>query len=136
MQPDLHVSPGQWSRVLQAMQQRLQGHPVSRILGRREFYGRSFAISPAVLDPRPDSETLIDLALQCIAEDGRIGNGPPLRMLDIGTGSGCLLLTLLSELPGACGVGLDISPEACAVAQENALQLGLDDHTVIEACDA
>jgi release factor glutamine methyltransferase len=97
--------------------------PVSRILGRRDFYGRTFAISPATLDPRPESETLIEAALEVAREEGWKGDG--LRILDVGTGSGCLLLTLLCELSGACGTGTDTSRAALAVARENADRLGV-----------
>ena len=98
--------------------------PVSRILGEREFYGRSFAISPATLDPRPDSETLIEAALERAGREGWLA--APLRILDVGTGSGCLLLTLLCELPNAVGVGTDISEAALDVARDNARRLGVE----------
>ena len=96
---------------------------MSRILGEREFYGRSFAISPATLDPRPDSETLIEAALELVRWEG--WPAAPLRILDVGTGSGCLLLTLLCELPQATGVGTDISEAALEVARANAATLGV-----------
>jgi release factor glutamine methyltransferase len=96
---------------------------VSRILGARDFYGRSFAISPATLDPRPDSETLIEAALDIAREEGWTSR--PLGILDVGTGSGCLLLTLLCELPQATGTGSDISAAALEVARGNARRLGL-----------
>lgn len=89
--------------------------PVSRILGRREFWSLSFTVGPDVLDPRPDSETLV----QAVLQDGA-GDRGALRLLDLGTGSGCLLLSLLSELPEATGVGVDISPAALAMARCNA----------------
>jgi release factor glutamine methyltransferase len=98
--------------------------PVSRILGVREFYGRSFAISPATLDPRADSETLIDVALELVAMEG--WQGRPVRILDVGSGSGCLLLTLLAELPDAMGVGSDVSVAALKAARANARHLGLE----------
>jgi release factor glutamine methyltransferase len=97
--------------------------PVSRILGEREFYGRTFGISPATLDPRPDSETLIDATLELVAREG--WQSRALRILDVGTGSGCLLLTLLAELPSAFGVGSDVSVAALATARANAVRLGL-----------
>jgi len=97
--------------------------PVSRILGEREFYGRTFGISPATLDPRPDSETLIEATLELVALEGWCSRA--LRILDVGTGSGSLLLTLLAELPGAFGVGTDVSVAALETARGNAVRLGL-----------
>jgi release factor glutamine methyltransferase len=94
--------------------------PVSRIIGEREFWSLTFRITPDTLDPRPDSETLIEGILEWVGDRTR-----PLRILDLGTGTGCLLLALLSELPNAMGRGIDISPEALAVARENAGSLGL-----------
>lgn len=99
--------------------QRLAHKPVSRILGRREFYGRDFTINERVLDPRPDSETLIEAALVHLPPAGAA------RILDLGTGSGCLLLTLLAERDTAHGVGADVSPHALDVARDNAVQLGV-----------
>jgi release factor glutamine methyltransferase len=96
---------------------------VSRIIGTRGFYGRDFVVTAATLDPRPESETLIDAALARIKPVW--GTGAGLDILDIGTGTGCLLLTLLAELPDARGVGIDPSAEALAVARENAIRLGI-----------
>ena len=95
------------------------GEPLSRILGRREFWGLDFELSPDTLDPRPDSETLIEAVLT------RVDRSAPLRVLDLGTGSGCLLLALLSELPIATGIGVDISEGAVATARRNAESLRL-----------
>ena len=104
---------------------RLAREPVSRIIGERAFWGRRFQISPATLDPRADSETLVAAALE-VAGPLRAGrNGVPLRVLDLGTGTGCLLLTLLSEIPEAVGTGVDISAEALTVAETNATNLDL-----------
>lgn len=100
---------------------RLAREPVSRIRGRREFWSLDFEIGPDTLDPRPDSETVVDAALACLAD-----RGAPWRILDLGTGSGCLLLALLSELPAAVGIGTDRAPGALAVAAGNARRLGLD----------
>ena len=101
---------------------RLTGMPVAKIIGHKEFWGRRFHVSPAVLDPRPDSETLIVAALALLAEDKAF------RLIDLGTGSGCLLLTLLAERPLAHGLGIDKSRAALSLARRNAhcLKLGLD----------
>jgi len=112
--------------LIAAARRRLACEPVSRIVGERYFWGRPFKITPATLDPRPDSETLVAAALE-VAEPIQAARGTaPLRLLDLGTGTGCLLLTLLAERPTATGVGIDISPEAVAVARDNARRLGLD----------
>lgn len=99
---------------------RVRREPMAYILGEREFWGLPFKVSPAVLVPRPDSETLIETALDLLPARER-----PLRILDLGVGSGCLLLTLLREYPKATGVGVDASPEALAIAEENAGTLGV-----------
>jgi release factor glutamine methyltransferase len=110
-----------WLAHARAMvRRRERGEPVSRILGRREFWSLDFVISPATLDPRPDSETVVEAALAEVRD-----RRAPLRILDLGTGSGCLLLALLSELPAARGIGIDIQPGAANTAQRNADRLGL-----------
>lgn len=116
-------------RALSALaEERAQRRPMAQILGWREFYGRRFKVTPDVLTPRPDSETLIDTVLDHIDD-----RAAPLRLLELGIGSGCLLLTLLAELPQASGVGTDISPAALAVARANAEVLGLSQRcTLIE----
>jgi release factor glutamine methyltransferase len=102
-----------------AISRRLRGEPVSRIRGWREFYGRRFKVTPDVLDPRPETELLV--------EEG-IGRLPPRgRVLDLGTGSGCILVSVLAECPRANGVGVDISAAALEVARENAASLGVAD---------
>ena len=98
---------------------RCQREPVSKILGYRDFWKHRFIVSNDVLDPRPDTETLIEAALQIAPRD------KPIRIVDLGTGSGCILLTLLDELPKATGVGLDISEPALAVAKRNAEALNI-----------
>ncbi len=107
--------------ILNAIDQRLAGKPLSRILGYREFYGRRFYLNDATLDPRADSETLIDAALQWAKENPY----RTLRILDLGTGTGCLLLTLLAEIENATGVGVDLSVDAVSMAQKNARTLKL-----------
>ena len=123
-QPERSLDLEQAERIDRCVARRRNREPVSRILGEREFYGRSFAISPATLDPRPDSETLIEAALGFARREGWLS--APLRLLDVGTGSGCLLLTLLCELPNAVGVGTDISEAALEVARDNARRLGVE----------
>lgn len=102
------------------VERRLAHEPVAYILGHAEFYGLEFAVSPAVLIPRADSETLIEAARAYFAGDGL----EPARILDLGTGSGCLLLGALSLWPGAEGLGLERSEPALAVAEGNARALG------------
>lgn len=94
--------------------------PLSRILGIREFWGLPFALSADTLDPRPESETVVAAVLDRLPDRDHA-----YRLLDLGTGTGCLLLALLSELPHATGIGVDIAPGAARTARYNAVQLGL-----------
>ena len=105
-----------------SIEQRLNGRPLSKIIGYKEFYKQKFLTNNDVLDPRPDSETLIEAVLGYCVDHNWSG-----RILDIGTGSGCLALTLLAELPNADAVATDISQKALAVAKKNAKNLALDD---------
>lgn len=117
-------------RLAALLARRLAGEPISRIRGWREFWSLRFALSRATLDPRPDSETVIAAAVKWASGDltsGDPAKGAALRCLDLGTGSGCLLLALLSELPQASGVGIDINPAALVVARANAASLKLAD---------
>jgi release factor glutamine methyltransferase len=109
------------------------GEPVARILGSKEFWGLPLAVTPATLVPRPDTETIVEAALEILgAEDHR---DRTLRIADIGTGSGAILLALLSESPNAWGVGTDISEAALRTASGNARQLGLAPRAAFVACD-
>lgn len=119
------LTPTEENRFVGYIDRRLMREPVSHILGRREFYGREFAVSADVLDPRPETEILIEAALQEHAG----------KILDLGTGSGCILLTLLAEIPGAIGTGTDISAPACDVARANAMALGLGTRATILQAD-
>jgi release factor glutamine methyltransferase len=108
-------------RLSTFMARRLRREPVSRIIGHREFWQARFKIARDVLDPRPETETLIESVLGCAARHP----GKNLRVLDLGTGSGAILCSLLQSLPGSSGVGVDISSAACAVARDNLVALGL-----------
>lgn len=115
-----HTAAAGFSRLLA---RRCAGEPVSRIRGWREFWSLRFALSADTLDPRPDSETVVEAALAWVG--GR--REASLRLLDLGTGSGALLLACLSEMPGATGIGVDLSAGALATATANAAQLRLSD---------
>lgn len=118
--PERAVGPAEARRIAALISLRAGRRPMAQILGRREFWSLPFLVTGDTLDPRPDSECLIEAAL------ARIGDRKALlRILDLGTGTGCLLLSLLHELPNATGVGVDISPAACSVAARNAAALGL-----------
>lgn len=106
-----------WSYV----ERRCQREPVGCILGRRDFWKDEFEVSPDVLEPRPDSETLIEAVLA----HSRHRSGDPIKILDLGVGSGALLASLLREFPHAWGLGVDASPAACTVARRNIERLGL-----------
>ena len=111
-------------RADRLLARRAAREPVARIIGQREFWSLPFALAPATLDPRPDSETLIDSVLAEL----RGSDGAP-TVLDLGCGSGCLLLALLSELPGAWGLGIDIAEACPATARGNAARLGFADRS-------
>jgi len=112
---------------------RLAGEPVARILGHKEFWGLALQLSPATLVPRPDTETIVELAWRVMCASPR--RDLPLRIADIGTGSGAILLALLSELSGAFGVGTDISVAALRTASRNAARLGFAQRAAFVACD-
>jgi len=112
---------------------RLTREPVSRILGQKEFWSIALAITPDVLVPRPETETVVEGALDFVVRGGL--RMEKLRILDIGTGSGALLLALLRELPNATGIGTDISTGALKVARENAARCGLEGRCTFLVCD-
>ncbi|MGE0259769.1 MAG: peptide chain release factor N(5)-glutamine methyltransferase [Alphaproteobacteria bacterium] len=118
--PERMLKPAQKARVSAMLDRMLAHEPLSRIVGRREFWGLEFLLSADTLDPRPESETLVEAVLARLPERDR-----PYRFLDFGTGTGCLLLALLSEYPAATGVGIDIAPGAATTARDNAERLGL-----------
>ncbi len=114
------IAGPQVGRVRGLLGRMLDHEPLSRILGRRDFWGLEFTLSADTLDPRPESETVVEAVLRRVAD-----RDAPLRVLDLGAGSGCLLLSLLVELPAASGVGVDIATGAVATARRNAASLGL-----------
>jgi release factor glutamine methyltransferase len=120
------------SRLEALASRRLAGEPVARILEEKEFWGLRFILSPATLIPRPDTETVVELALEMLRE--RPAN-KPLSIADLGTGTGAILLALLSELTDATGIGTDISVEALETATANAVHLGLAGRTSFIRCD-
>lgn len=109
------VVPASLARFDRAVTQRCRRQPVAQIIGHREFYGRRFKVTGDVLDPRPETEEVVAEALRI----------PARRILDLGTGTGCILLSLLAERPAARGTGSDLSAAALAVAAENASALGV-----------
>jgi release factor glutamine methyltransferase len=114
-------------------QRRIAGEPVARILGVREFWGLPLQLSVDTLVPRPDTETVVEAALDILRADG--AGEHALRIVDIGTGSGAILLALLHELPNAFGIGIDISLGALRTAQANAVQLSLARRAAFVASD-
>ncbi|MFB9266750.1 peptide chain release factor N(5)-glutamine methyltransferase [Bradyrhizobium erythrophlei] len=127
------LTSGESERLETFAQRRLAGEPVARILGMKEFWGLPLKLSAATLVPRPDTETVVEHALELVRADGATDR--PLRIADLGTGTGAILLALLSELRNAQGFGTDISTEALTTARENATQLGLADRATFLACD-
>ncbi|MEA2872041.1 MAG: release factor glutamine methyltransferase [Hyphomicrobiales bacterium] len=112
---------------------RVSGEPVARIVGKKEFWSLPLAVTPAVLVPRPETETVVELALALLERDGERTRA--LRIADLGTGSGAILLALLSELRNAQGIGTDIDANALGVARANARQLHLGGRTDFIVCD-
>jgi len=120
-------------RIEDFARRRLGGEPVARILRLKEFWGLPLKLSVATLVPRPDTETVVELALEMVRAAPRPNH--PLRIADLGTGSGAILLALLSEWPDACGFGTDISEAALRTATANAGHLGLARRAAFVACD-
>lgn len=109
---------------------RVDREPLSHLTGHREFWSLDLEVTAATLDPRPDSETIVETALTAFADPDA-----PIDVLDLGTGTGCLLLAVLHEVPGATGLGVDLSPAALAVARRNADRLGLASRARFEEGD-
>lgn len=126
---DETFGPDELKKFEGLIERRAAREPVARITGVQEFWSLPFKINDATLIPRPDSETLVEAALKKIPKD------KPFRVLDLGTGSGCLLLAILSERPKATGLGVDASERALACACENAKTLGLQNRASFEKFD-
>ena len=120
-EPRAPVPPEAAARFRAAVDARLRATPVAHILGSQGFWTLDLAVSPATLIPRPDSETIVEAALEAFPDPGA-----PLRVLDLGTGTGCLLLAVLAERPRAFGIGVDLVPEAAALSAANARRNGLE----------
>jgi release factor glutamine methyltransferase len=120
---DRGLTPAETARIAALAARRLAREPVARILGTKEFWGLPLAVTPSVLVPRPESETIVEAALAALGN--RAARMRHLRIADLGTGSGALVLALLSELPHAYGVGADRDSSALATARDNAERLGL-----------
>lgn len=127
------MTPGEAARLEAFALRRLKGEPVARILGEKEFWGLPLQLSTATLVPRPDTETVVELALELLRAGGELSR--PLRVADLGTGTGAILLALLSELPAAQGFGTDISAGALQTAAANAARTGLANRATFIACD-
>ena len=123
----------EFARLEAFAHRRLAGEPVARIVGSKEFWGLPLQLSSATLVPRPDTETVVELALELLRAGGDLDR--PLRIADLGTGSGAILLALLSELPAAIGFGTDISEDALQTAQANAARAGLSGRITFIKCD-
>jgi release factor glutamine methyltransferase len=122
------VSQEQSVRIDQIVTRRLAGEPLSRILGQREFWGLKFKIGPETLDPRPETETLVRIAVEILEKKFHVKQNNPAKaaeILDLGTGSGAILLSILYEIPGIYGVGVDLSLETLKIAYHNAKNLGV-----------
>ncbi len=127
--PERGLSVTESNAAEELLRRRALGEPVAYLLGRKEFYGREFLVNPHTLIPRPETELLVDMALE---SQTRAAPGP---IVDLGVGSGCILLTLLCELPGRTGLGTDISAPALALAGENANRLGVAHRCLLVLAD-
>jgi release factor glutamine methyltransferase len=118
---DLYLSKRELSELISLVQRRCKGEPLAKITGKKEFWSLPFKVNTDTLDPRPDSETIIQAILKDFTD-----HTSTLRIIDLGTGTGCLLLSTLSEYPQAWGIGVDISTSSLKIAQENALALNFN----------
>ena len=117
MDPDIIISAGHKNELDKMVARRISGEPLTRIMGVREFWGLEFEVTPDTLDPRADTETLVEMALSWVRKVKLADK--PIRILDLGTGTGCIPIALLSELPNATAVAVDYSYDAACVARRN-----------------
>jgi release factor glutamine methyltransferase len=122
LQFDRPLDETELASIRELVRRRSKGEPVAYITGTRDFYGRTFSVTPDVLVPRPDTETLVQHAVAYL----RARPGAELRVADLGTGSGCIAVTLAAEVPGVRVIGTDVSAAALDVARANATSLGAD----------
>ena len=128
--PERLLDAAEHARIEVLAGQREARRPIAQLIGHREFWSLDFRVTADVLDPRPDSETLVQSVLERLPD-----RNAGMELLDFGTGSGCLLLALLSELPQARGMGIDVSPAAVAVTRDNAERLGLAERATFRSGD-
>jgi len=142
--PEQHLNAGQHARYVVLFERRLSGEPIAYLLGEREFFGLNFKISPATLIPRPDTELLVELALQRIPSPGLTatlsrtrergwGRGNEFRVLDLGTGSGAIALAIAHTCPAVEVLASDASHTALEVARKNAQRLGIANATFVQS---
>jgi release factor glutamine methyltransferase len=123
--PQLSLTIDEKQKLNELINRRLKGEPIAKILGFKEFYGRNFFTNKHTLDPRPDSETIIDAVKKYFSKD----TCP--QILDLGTGTGCLFFSILAEFPNAFGIGIDYSWSALKVAQRNQEYLNLKQRSLL-----
>jgi release factor glutamine methyltransferase len=128
--PEKELTGAETTRLAEMLRRLARHEPLSRIVGVREFWGLDFLLSADTLDPRPESECVVEAVLARLPD-----RSAPHRFLDLGTGTGCLLLALLSEFPRAGGLGVDVAAGAAATAQHNAQLLGLGERAHFIAAD-
>ena len=138
LEPDARLTEAQFHEAEDYAERRAKGEPAAYILGVKEFYGRDFAVNPSVLIPRPETELVVDLALdfirtERIVHSGREEASDPSLFADFGTGSGCIGVTLALARPQWQGLALDISAEALTVARENARKHGVGNLSFVRA---
>lgn len=128
MHHEVTLDESTYQRLITLIEQRKKGCPISRLRGSREFYSLTFALNDATLDPRPDSETLVDEAIKACADKSW-------HIADFGTGSGCLLISVLKHCQNATGIGLDIAPQSIALAARNATDNDVADRSAFLISD-